>query len=48
MFWMVSFYQPGAVGIAWLQSTCDSDPFYRSAVVEYYQSDLITGQVIVS
>ena len=35
----------GVVGIAWLGTVCESDLGYRTSVIEFLQSDLITAWV---
>ena len=39
--------QPGVVGIGWVGSTCFS-PNYRTVVVEWFGSDVITGHVTLA
>ena len=35
----------GTIGLAWMGTTCNSDKSLRTAIVEYYQSNIKTAQV---
>ena len=35
----------GTTGIAWVGTVCNSDPFYRTSLNEYFMRDLTTAEV---
>jgi len=39
--------QGGGIGIAWLKTSCYSDPGYRTNINEFYRNDIKTAQIIV-
>lgn len=46
MFLTFADNEPGAVGIAWFRSVCESDITHRTSVIEYFNTDVATAQIV--